>query len=187
MFQRVSPGCTSRLAGGAVALPPLSRLQGCVARTSARSAEQRRRGGACAMELASSRNACLDLRPFALRSRRRRLAISGRAPQLLPFDRPTCRSSPRRPACVLPTFAGRRYAVLRERKKRPSRRLNGKGHGTWRVCRGNSPTAARGSEFLRGAEPPSPLIALPTSRALGRRRGFDPTPHSLDRQDWRRR
>jgi hypothetical protein len=71
------------------------------------------------MELASSRNACLDLRPFALRSRRRRLAISGRAPQLLPFDRPTCRSSPRRPACVLPTFAGRRYAVLRERKKGP--------------------------------------------------------------------
>ena len=37
------------------------------------------------MELAPSGNACLDLRPFAVRSRRRRLAISGRASQLLPL------------------------------------------------------------------------------------------------------
>jgi hypothetical protein len=38
-----------------------------------------------------------------------------------------------------------------------------------------------------GAEPPLSPIALPTSRALGRQRGSGPTPHSLDRHDWRRR
>jgi len=87
------------------------------------------------MELAPSGNACLDLRPFAVRSRRRRLAISGRASQLLPFGRRTRRSSARRPACVLPTFAGRCYAVLSgAQEKDLARRLNGRGHATWSVA-----------------------------------------------------
>src|SRR5881396_2979765 len=40
---------------------------------------------------------------------------------------------------------------------------------------------------VSGAGSPLPPITLATSRALGRQRGFDPTPHFLDRQDARRR